>query len=118
MKDLLPYNKNLKNFSRQLRSNMTDVEKLLWAKIRGKQLKGCQFYRQKVLGNYIVDFFCPKAQLVVELDGGPHYSEEGLVSDAARDAYLQGLGLNILRFSDREVLDNLEGVLEMIYRRL
>lgn len=118
MKDLLPYNKNLKNFSRQLRSNMTDVEKLLWTKIRGKQLKDCQFYRQKVLGDYIVDFFCPKARLVIELDGGQHFSEEGLASDAARDVYLEGLGLKVLRFSDREVLENVEGVLERIYETL
>jgi len=67
---MLSYNKELKGFSRTLRKNMTSAEKLLWSKIRGKQLKNCQFYRQKIIGNYIVDFFCPKANLVIEVDGG------------------------------------------------
>jgi hypothetical protein len=60
---MLQYDKGLKQFSRTLRKNMTDAEILLWAKIRGGQLKGHQFYRQKVIGNYIVDFYCPKAKL-------------------------------------------------------
>ena len=55
---------------------MTEAEKLLWEKIRGKQLKGYQFYRQKTIGNCIVDFYCPKAKLVIELDGGQHYSSK------------------------------------------
>jgi very-short-patch-repair endonuclease len=66
---MLNYNKTLKEFSRNLRHNMTDAERLLWSKIRGKQLKGYQFYRQKPIGNYIVDFYCPKANIVIELDG-------------------------------------------------
>ncbi len=57
---------------------MTDAERLLWSRIRRKQLKDCQFYRQKVVGNYIVDFYCPKSNLVIELDGGQHYSDEGM----------------------------------------
>ena len=52
---------------------MTDAEKLLWSRIRGKQLKGVHFYRQKTIGNFIVDFYCPKANLVIKLDGGQHY---------------------------------------------
>ena len=54
---------------------MTEAEKLLWSKVRLKQLKDCQFYRQKTIGNYIVDFYCPKARLVVEIDGGQHYTQ-------------------------------------------
>ena len=57
---MLSYNKELKSFSRSLRSNMTDAERLLWSKIRRKQLKGFQFYRQKMIGNYIADFYCPE----------------------------------------------------------
>ncbi len=56
---------------------MTDAEKLVWSKIRGRQLKGLQFYWQKIIGNYIADFYCPKARLVIEIDGGQHYSAEG-----------------------------------------
>ena len=62
---MLRYNKNLKGYSRSLRENMTEAERLLWEKIRRKQLKGYQFYRQKTIGNAIVDFYCPKAKLVI-----------------------------------------------------
>ena len=66
---MLPYNKNLKNYSKLLRKNMTNAEQLLWSKIKGKRPKGLQFYRQKPIGNSIVDFYCPRARLVIELDG-------------------------------------------------
>ncbi|MEK6712649.1 MAG: DUF559 domain-containing protein [Nitrospirota bacterium] len=59
---MLKYNKALKHFSRELRKNVTDAEKFLWDKVRGRQLKGCQFYRQKIIGNYIVDFLLSKGQ--------------------------------------------------------
>ena len=112
---MLPYNKELKQFSQKLRKNMTDAERRLWARIRGKQLKGFQVYRQKVIGEYIVDFYCPKARLIIELDGGQHYTEEGKEKDMIRDGYLSGLGLQVLRFSDREVLTQIDGVLEKIW---
>jgi len=115
---MLEYNKNLKKFSRELRKNMTDAENALWLRIRGKQINDCQFYRQKIIGNYIVDFYCPKAKLVIELDGGQHYSNKGKESDAQRDAYLVRSGLKVLRFSDRDVFVNLEGVLEEIWGSL
>ena len=73
---MLSYSKNLKEYSRMLRRNTTDAERLLWSKIRGEQLKGCQFNRQKPIGNYIVDFYCRKANLVIEIDGGQHYSHD------------------------------------------
>ena len=73
---MLFYNTRLKQISRQLRSNKIDAEKLLWLRLRAKQLKGRQFYRQKIIGNYIVDFYCPKANLIIELDGGQHYTEK------------------------------------------
>lgn len=114
----LHYNGRLKPFSRQLRSSMTDAEKLLWSRIRRKQLKGKQFYRQRIIGRYIVDFYCPRDKLVVELDGGQHYTEEGKMKDQVRDNFLRSKGLTVLRFSDREVFENLEGVLEVIYRHL
>ena len=111
---MLNYNKNLKQLSRQLRKNMTDAESLLWSKIKGKQLKNCQFYRQKVIENYIVDFYCSKAKLVIELDGGQHYTSEGKGKDRKRDDYMASLGLRVLRFSDKEVFENLDGVFEKV----
>ena len=97
---------------------MTDAEKLLWSKIRRKQLKGFQFYRQKIIGNYIADFYCPELKLVIEVDGGQHYSAEGRESDRMRDAYLTGAGITVVRFSDGDVLTKLEAVLEEIWKRL
>ena len=109
------YKKSLKKCSRLLRENMTEAEILLREKIRGKQLKGYQFYRQKTIGNYIVDFYSPKAKLVIELDGGQHYSSEGEAKDTVRDGYMKGIGLRVLRFSDKEVFENTQGVLERIW---
>ncbi len=111
---MLPYNRNLKQYSRQLRENMTDAERRLWVKIRMKQLKGYQFYRQKPVGDYIVDFFCPRAKLVIEIDGSQHFSDETSQYDRVRDEYMSSLGLRVLRFTNTEVLGNIEGVVESI----
>ena len=111
---MLPYNKNLKQLSRQLRNNMTDAERQLWAKIRVKQLKGYQFYRQKPIGDYIVDLFCPKAKIVIEIDGSHHLVGETIEYDRIRDDYLTSLGLRVLRFTNAEVMRNIEGVVEKI----
>jgi len=115
---MLPFNKDLKNFARGLRINLTDAERLLWEKIRRKQIKDYQFYRQKNIGNFIVDFYCPGAKIIIEIDGGQHNSVEGLKKDRVRDNYLAGLGFTVLRFSDREVLTNVDAVLERIYEHL
>ena len=112
------YNSKLKNISRKLRNNMTDAENLLWLKIRRKQIAGLQFYRQKIIGNYIVDFYCPKANLVIEIDGGEHYSDEKSKSDEDRDKYMEKNGLKVLRYSNLEVLQNIEAVLEHIYNNI
>jgi very-short-patch-repair endonuclease len=109
---MLPYNKKLKNLARELRKNMTDAERRLWSRIRRKQLKNYQFYRQKTIGNYIVDFYCPAAKIIVEVDGGHHYSGENIKKDEWRDTYLSGLGFTVLRFSDRDIFKNIDGVLQ------
>ena len=97
---------------------MTDAEKLLWSKLWRKQLKNCQFYRQRIIGNYIVDFYCPKEKLIVEVDGGQHYDNEGNSRDRIRDDYLKKLGMRILRVSDKEVFENLNGIIEKVYEIL
>jgi len=111
---MLSYNGDLLLYSRELRNNMTDAERHLWIKLRRKQLKGYQFYRQKIIGSYIVDFYCPKAKLVIEVDGSQHYSAEMLEADGQRDEYLRENALTVVRFSDLEVLKNLEGVITRI----
>ena len=110
-----PYNKNLKLLSRDLRSNMTDAEQCLWQRLRRKQILGLQFYRQKPILNFIVDFYCPAANLVIECDGGQHYTVEGLEVDRARDQALAQLGLTVLRFDNKQVLTEIDGVVEQIY---
>lgn len=97
---------------------MTEAEKTLWGQLRKKQLKGYLFYRQKIIGKYIVDFYCPKADLVIELDGGHHYSETGKERDRLRDYELGRMGLRVLRFSDRDVFENMGGVMERIWSYL
>jgi very-short-patch-repair endonuclease len=104
----------LTKYSQDLRCKPTDAERKLWSKLRLKQFNGYQFYRQKVLCNYIVDFCCPALHLVIEVDGSQHYSKEGLKADNIRDDYLQSLGLKVLRFNDYDVLTNISGVVESI----
>ena len=97
---------------------MTDSEIILWSKIRMKQLNNCQFYRQKIIGNYIVDFFCPKYHLIIEVDGGQHYSDEMLNADRDRDETLRSMGLTVLRFTNVDIFKNIEGVVTRILENL
>ena len=113
---MLPFNRNLKPFARKLRKNMTDAELTLWAKLRRKQLNGHTFYRQKNIGNYIVDFYCPGAKLVVELDGGQHAKDKDY--DERRDEFLQREGYRVLRFWNDEMLTNKDYVLQTVLREL
>jgi very-short-patch-repair endonuclease len=115
---MLPYNKNLKSRSRELRSSLTISERTLWSRLRGKQLLGVQFYRQKPIGDYIVDFYAPKAKLAIEVDGSQHLQNENAAMDKKRDEYLTGLGLKVLRFNSREVLTNTDEVAEVIHRTM
>ena len=112
---LQPYNSKLKPLARTLRSNMTDAEQCLWYRIRNKQISGVQFYRQKTLLSFIVDFYSPKAKLVIELDGSQHFEAEYQAKDQKRDVMLAHEGLKVLRFDDRQVLTETEGVLKVIY---
>ena len=115
---MLAYNAKLKPIARDLRKNMTDSERLLWSKLRRKQLKNLQFYRQRIIGNYIVDFYCHTASLIVELDGSQHYTDIGKVRDTVRDDYFKRLGIRILRFSNAEVFKDLNSILKEIWRNL
>lgn len=109
-----PYNQKLAINARVLRTNLTDAERLLWQRVRLKQVRGLQFYRQKPLLTFIVDFYCPKAKLVIELDGSQHFEQAHCAADEERDAELAGLGLRVLRFDNRQVLLETEGVMAVI----
>ena len=100
--------------ARQLRKNMTDAERLLWSKLRGKQL-GFKFKRQVPVGNYIVNFLCPSKKLVIEVDGSQHIKSD---YDRKRDKYLRSKGYAVLRFWDNEILKETEAVLQRIWYEL
>lgn len=110
------YAKGLKNSARCLRQNMTDSEQRLWSRLRGKQLLGVQFYRQKPLGPYIVDFYAPKVTLVVEVDGSQHLGIEHQQRDIVRDQFLAKQGLRVLRFDSRQMLIETDAVVETVFR--
>jgi very-short-patch-repair endonuclease len=111
---VLPYNARLKGPSRDLRKNMTEAESILWAKIRNKRIRGFIFYRQKPFGEYIVDFYCPRAKLVIELDGSQHFNKTNMENDKLRDEIINNLGFRVLRFTNAEVLTDIESVIKCI----
>jgi very-short-patch-repair endonuclease len=104
----LPMNSALKKYAVEMRKNMTDEEKKVWYQI----LKGHipKFHRQRIIGNYIVDFYCPKLKLIIEIDGYQHFEERQLACDAERTEYLEKLGLYVLRFENTEVNKEFEDV--------
>jgi very-short-patch-repair endonuclease len=113
---MLRYQHHLKNRARTLRKNMTDSERVLWSRLRAKQVFGGQVYRQKPLGEYIVDFFIPKAKLVIDVDGSQHSASENAEKDRKRDAYMKGTGLQMVRFKRSAVLKETDAVVDVIAR--
>jgi len=101
----------LKEFARQLRNNVTKSEIRLWARLRKDQMYGYDFHRQKPIDEYIVDFFCNKLQLALELDGYSHEVLEVWEKDVKKSKRLNELGITVLRFSDYQVVNDLENVL-------
>ena len=115
----LIYNKTIfKERRRDLRRNQTEAEKILWKQLRNKGLFGLKFFRQYSVGAYIIDFYCPEYKLAIELDGGQHAEEENQEYDKIRTNYLESIGVEVMRFWNNEVLQNIEGVLEKIKMKL
>lgn len=110
----LPANKSLRTYARQLRTHSTLSEVLLWNHIKQKRAYGLDFDRQKIIGNYIVDFYCAKLNLVLEIDGCSHDDKQKY--DAQRDEYLRKLGLTIIHIDDLDVKNNMAQVLYSIER--
>ena len=104
-----------REFARRLRRTMTDAERRLWQHLRDRRMAGCKFRRQVPVGPYIVDFVCPEAALVVEVDGGQHADAS---ADAVRTRRLRALGYRVLRFWNNDVLIDAEAVLGAILRTL
>ncbi len=105
----------LTSVSQKLRKSMTPQEIKLWSFL--KQLP-VTVNRQKVIGNYIVDFYCASAKLVIEVDGSQHYEEKGIISDVERDNYLSEHGYSIVRYSNREVNSKYKAVCDDLYKRI
>jgi len=105
-----------RRYARDLRRHQTDAERRLWRRLRDRQLAGAKFRRQHPIGQYIVDFCCLEAKLVVELDGGQHAARRA--TDTERTAFLEAQGYRVLRFWNNDVLSNLDGVLQRIAEAL
>lgn len=106
-----------KDRRQSLRNAATDAERLLWQQLRHKQL-GVKFRRQHVIGDYIVDFYCPTAKLVIECDGGQHYEPDTMYYDSERTEYLNALGMTVLRYDNRQILTQTPAVVEDIMQWL
>lgn len=116
--EVIRWGTTMRTRARELRSSMTEAEKVLWKELRGNKLCGLQFYRQAAIDRYIVDFFCPRKRIVVEVDGSVHDEEEAEEHDEIRDKFLvkQKDIKQIVRITNEEVMNDLPGVLEKIAR--
>jgi very-short-patch-repair endonuclease len=103
---------------KDLRRSQTEAEIALWQKLRDKEFMGYKFFRQYGIGEYIADFYCPQHKLVIEIDGSHHYSDGGREYDESREEYMSSLSIKTIRFSNLDVLQNIEGVLAEIAKEL
>ena len=108
------YNQNLKLLARNHRNDSTKSEIKLWQELKGKKILGYKFLRQKPIGNYIVDFFCNKLKLEIELDGYTHQFDDVIVKDEKKELYLNSIGITVLRFNDNDVINDMNNVLRGI----
>jgi len=114
MKNL--YNNSfLKERRKSLRISETKEEKILWQKLRNRQFNNLKFFRQCSIGFYIVDFYCSELRLVIELDGYQHNEENAIEYDEIREKFMESLDIKTIRFSNSDVLTNLDGVMEKIW---
>jgi very-short-patch-repair endonuclease len=107
-----------KTLRRELRNSMPKAEVVLWGKLKSRQLLGCKFRRQFSVGPYIVDFYCPALKLALEVDGDSHFHDGAKKYDAKRQAYIESLGIKIVRFLNTEIYENIEGVLQTLMREM
>ena len=104
----------LKDFARENRKNMTEAESVLWNSLRNKSL-GVKFLRQHIIGDYIVDFVCQETGLIIEVDGGYHSEPCQKEDDDTRTRYLESKGFKVIRFTNEEILFNIESVINKVY---
>ena len=104
--------------AKKLRKNQTNAEVFIWQLLRNRQIANAKFRRQHPIEGYIADFYCHEQKLIIELDGGQHFTEEGLLKDALRTQRLNELGITVLRFDNQQVFLETEAVLQVIYSAL
>ena len=115
LKHPFPYREGLKTKARELRNNPTPAEKKFWNTLRRTQFyETATFNRQKPLGNYIVDFYCHRLRLVIEIDGDTHWDDKQIEYDRERTRYLEDQGLKVIRFTNQDVLRNIDGVMQVL----
>jgi len=113
------FNKTIvKDARRRLRNNMPYAERLLWARLRNRSVRGHKFRRQYSVENFVVDFYCPQGKLAIEIDGESHYREGAEEADCQRQRIIESFGIKFLRFTNTEVYENLDGVMERISMQL
>lgn len=108
------YNPKLKELARKLRNNSTKAEIRLWRYLRGKQVRGLDFHRQKPLGDFIADFYCPEIKLVIEVDGYTHRFQDTIRKDKGKEDYLKKCDIVVMRFKDDEVMNDIKSVISRI----
>lgn len=108
------YNKNNIDLAKNMRSNMTKEERIIWNLLRAKRFFGYKFKRQVLIGDYIADFVCDNPKLIIEIDGGQYNEHENIEADNIRTNYFNNCGYNVIRFWNSEVRENIDGVCEVI----
>ena len=107
--------KILESRRRDLRVKQTEAEKILWQKLRNRQINGFKFFRQYSIGKYIADFYCSELRLVIELDGSQHYEENVFEYDKIREEFMKSLDIKTIRFSNLDVFKRVDEVMERVY---
>ena len=105
-------------YRRELRHNTTPAEKLFWSKVANRAFQNLKFRKQHGIGPYVVDFYCAEKKLIVEIDGDSHATDRDIENDQERTKYLVGLSYEIVRYQNRDVINNVEGVFEDLARKI
>lgn len=103
---------------RALRKNMPKAEIILWSYLKGKQISGLKFRRQYSIGNDTVDFYCPSIRLAIEIDGESHLYQKQQIKDQEKEKMLANSGIKLVRYLNTEIYDNIEGVIEDLYKQI
>ncbi len=111
------YNRTAQKAKRQnLRNDATKAERLLWRRLRGKQVDGLKFRRQYGVGEFVIDFYCPVAKLGIEIDGESHFNPSAELKDMTRQAIIESIGIHVIRFTNPQVYEELDAVVDEIFR--